>query len=165
MMKNPGGASDARRNAVVLLAACSVYLMLIASCHGTEIDFCLQRGFSSSRLSCSSCGELQQFHLEPLSEACQKCCQQETDLSLSKKVYPYALLIVCECKFGRYPQIQAFVKSDKPKKFPGLEIRYAQGAEPIIKLLDENREVQETLGIEKWNTDAVEEFLIERLKS
>jgi hypothetical protein len=60
--------------------------------------------------------------------------------------------------------VQAFVKSDLPKSYPGLEIKYAQGADPIIKLLDESREVQETLGIDKWNTDAVVEFLNERLQ-
>ena len=52
----------------------------------------------------------------------------------------------------------AFVKSGRLSAFPGLKIRYARGADPVIKLLDENREVQETLGVDKWNTDSVEEF-------
>lgn len=65
---------------------------------------------------------------------------------------------------GRYPQVQAFVKSAKPDQFPGLEIKYARGADPIIKLLDENRFVQEELGIEKWNTDSVEAFFHAKLK-
>jgi len=34
-----------------------------------------------------------------------------------------------------------------------------RGADPIIKLLDEEEEVAETLAIDKWNTDSVEEFL------
>jgi len=34
-----------------------------------------------------------------------------------------------------------------------------RGADPIIKLLDEDEEVAETLAIDKWNTDSVEEFL------
>lgn len=34
-----------------------------------------------------------------------------------------------------------------------------KGADPIIKLLDEEEEVVETLAIDKWNTDSVEEFL------
>jgi len=50
------------------------------------------------------------------------------------------------------------VKSGRLSAFPGLKIRYARGADPVIKLLDENREVQETLGVDKWNTDSVEEF-------
>jgi len=56
------------------------------------------------------------------------------------------------------------VKSDRPQQFPGLEIKYVRGADPEIRLLDENRNVAETLGIEKWNTDSVEQFFSERLK-
>jgi hypothetical protein len=58
----------------------------------------------------------------------------------------------------------AFVKSERPNQFPGLEIKYVRGADPEIHLMDENREVRETLGIEKWNTDSVEQFFHERLK-
>ena len=38
-------------------------------------------------------------------------------------------------------------------------VRYVRGADPIIKLMDEEGEVMETLAIDKWNTDSVEEFL------
>lgn len=37
--------------------------------------------------------------------------------------------------------------------------RYVRGADPIIKLMDEDGDVLETLAIDKWNTDSVEEFL------
>lgn len=40
-----------------------------------------------------------------------------------------------------------------------MKIKYVRGADPIIKLLDENNEVKEELAIDKWNTDSVEEFL------
>lgn len=65
---------------------------------------------------------------------------------------------------GRYPQVQAFVKSDLPSSFPGLEVVYQRGADPFIKLLNEQHEVVETLSIDKWNTDAIVEFLTERLQ-
>lgn len=65
---------------------------------------------------------------------------------------------MCTCKFGAYPQIQAFIKSDRPAKFPNLTIKYLRGLDPIIKLLDENDKVVEILSITKWNTDTVEEF-------
>ncbi len=58
----------------------------------------------------------------------------------------------------------AFVKSDRPNQFPGLSVKYKKGADPVIKLLNDKREVLETLSIEKWNTDSVEEFLNERLR-
>lgn len=37
----------------------------------------------------------------------------------------------------------AFVKGDKPQKFPNLTIRYVRGLDPIIKLMDENDVPQE----------------------
>ena len=55
------------------------------------------------------------------------------------------------------------MKGDKPSQFPGLRIKYERGAEPIIKLLDEDHHVQQTFGIEKWDTDTIEAFLQDRL--
>lgn len=66
---------------------------------------------------------------------------------------------MCTCKFGAYPQIEAFIKSDRPAKFPNLSIRYVRGLDPIIKLMDKEGNIVETLAIDKWNTDSVEEFL------
>lgn len=40
-----------------------------------------------------------------------------------------------------------------------LTSRYVRGADPVIKLMDEDGDVMETLAIDKWNTDSVEEFL------
>jgi len=51
------------------------------------------------------------------------------------------------------------VKSDRPASFPNLTVKYVRGADPIIKLMDEDGDVMETLAIDKWNTDSVEEFL------
>jgi len=39
-----------------------------------------------------------------------------------------------------------------------------RGSDPVINLMDEQRTVVETLSIEKWNTDSIEEFFEERLK-
>jgi hypothetical protein len=66
---------------------------------------------------------------------------------------------------GRYPQVQAFIKGDLIKRFPNLEVRYSRGSDPFIKLLNENRDTIETLGIEKWDTDAITEFFNERLEN
>lgn len=50
------------------------------------------------------------------------------------------------------------MKSDRPAKFPNLTIKYLRGLDPIVKLLNEEGEVEEVLSITKWNTDTVEEF-------
>ena len=60
--------------------------------------------------------------------------------------------------------LSAFVKSDRVDQFAGLKVKYVRGADPIIKLLDDNRHVVETLSIDRWNTDSMEEFFNERLR-
>jgi len=67
------------------------------------------------------------------------------------------ILIVCIV-------VVAFVKGDYPNRFPGLEVRYMRGSDPFIKLMNDQREVMETLSIDKWDTDTIVEFLSERLE-
>ncbi|KAF2984448.1 hypothetical protein EK904_003392 [Melospiza melodia maxima] len=58
----------------------------------------------------------------------------------------------------------SFVRSDKPKLFRGLQIKYVRGSDPVLKLLDDSGNIAEELSILKWNTDSVEEFLSEKLE-
>jgi hypothetical protein len=60
---------------------------------------------------------------------------------------------------GSFPQVQAFVKSDRPGKFPNFSVKYMGGQMPQIKLFEADGEVAETLSITKWDTDTIEEFL------
>lgn len=39
--------------------------------------------------------------------------------------------------------VSAFVKSDRPNKYPNLTIRYVRGLDPLIKLMDSSGNVQE----------------------
>lgn len=93
------------------------------------------------------------------SKSCRECCNKDEGSESTSKKYARARLEVCTCKFGAYPQIQAFIKSDRPLKFPNLTIRYVRGLDPIIKLMDKDSNILETLAIDKWDTDTVEEFL------
>lgn len=88
---------------------------------------------------------------------CKQCCTQDQQPA-AQRTYAKAILEVCTCKFRAYPQIQAFIQSGRPAKFPNLQIKYVRGLDPIVKLLDASGKVQETLSINKWNTDTVEEF-------
>ncbi|KAL1117260.1 hypothetical protein AAG570_004586 [Ranatra chinensis] len=119
---------------------------------------------NKGNLLCSTCDHLKKFGLEVMRENCLNCCSRDEGESAIKR-YPKARLEVCTCKFGAYPQIQAFVQSERPAKFPNLTIRYIRGLDPIIKLMDASGNVQEVLAIEKWDTDAVEEFLNTHLES
>ncbi|KAI1883032.1 hypothetical protein AGOR_G00241060 [Albula goreensis] len=115
--------------------------------YGAELssEACRDLGFSSNLL-CSSCDLLGQFSLSQLDPLCRQCCQEEAQIE-SRKHYP----------------VQAFVRSDKPKMFKGLQIKYVRGSDPVLKLLDDNGNIAEELSILKWNTDSVEEFLGEKL--
>ncbi|MPC10268.1 selenoprotein [Portunus trituberculatus] len=92
---------------------------------------CLALGLNRDNLMCSSCDNLKEFNLEVLEPNCRHCCTVD-DVNAVPSKYPRAQLEVCG---------------------------YVRGADPIIKLMDEDGDVMETLAIDKWNTDSVEEFL------
>ncbi|TRY63875.1 hypothetical protein TCAL_00881 [Tigriopus californicus] len=123
----------------------------------TDVDTptqCASWGFDPSELLCSTCDDMSRFQLgSHLIQECQQCCHSD-GRKLESVKYPKAILEV-----WAYPQVQAFIKSERTSRYPGLTIKYVRGADPTIKLLDEEEDVVETLAIDKWNTDSVEEFL------
>ncbi|XP_055686992.1 selenoprotein F isoform X1 [Lutzomyia longipalpis] len=146
---------------LVFLALSSQLFWLSGAEYSTQD--CRELGFIKTQLLCSSCDNLD-FALQELKPICLECCQKDNDSPVSRK-YPKAILEVCTCKFGAYPQIQAFVKSDRPLKFPNLQIKYVRGLDPTVKLLDRSGAVKETLSITKWNTDTVQEFFETHLEN
>lgn len=143
-----------------------VFLFLLVPSSRSEFsaEDCLAVGFNKANLLCSSCDQLASYDLNILKDHCLQCCQRD-ETAFPVKRYAQARLEVCTCKFGAYPQIQAFIKSDRPSKFPNLTIKYVRGLDPIIKLMDKEGNVQDVLAIDKWNTDSVEEFLRTHLES
>ncbi|NWU61666.1 SEP15 protein, partial [Pterocles burchelli] len=129
------------------------------SVYGAQLssEACRDLGFSSNLL-CSSCNLLGQFNLNQLDPFCRQCCQEEAQLE-TRKVMEGSLII-----FLSFLQTVAFVRSDKPKLFRGLQIKYVRGSDPVLKLLDDSGNIAEELSILKWNTDSVEEFLSEKLE-
>lgn len=121
---------------------------------------CKQLGFDSSSLLCSSCDELKEFKLSQLEKSCKQCCVSDGEADNESVVkYASATLEVCSWKLGRYPQVQAFIQSDRPSKYPNLRISYVRGKEPTLVLYDDSGAEVESLGIDKWTTDTVEEYL------
>jgi len=55
------------------------------------------------------------------------------------------------------------VKSDRPGKFNNFEVKYKGGQLPQIVLMDEDGLVVDTLSINKWDTDTIDEFLTTHL--
>lgn len=127
-------------------------------------DDCKSLGFNKANLLCSTCEEFNKRDLTEIWDNCRQCCIKDDDYDASGlKRYPRAILEVCTCKFGAYPQIQAFIKSDRPSKYKNLQIKYVRGLDPIIKLLDAENKVEDILDIHKWDTDSVDEFLATHL--
>ncbi|XP_071871416.1 selenoprotein F [Bombus fervidus] len=127
-------------------------------------DDCKSLGFNKANLLCSTCEEFNKHGLTEILSNCKECCLKDDDYDASGlKKYPRAVLEVCTCKFGTYPQIQAFIKSDRPSKYKNLQIKYVRGLDPIIKLLDADNKVEDILDIHKWDTDSVDEFLATHL--
>lgn len=60
--------------------------------------------------------------------------------------------------------IKAFVRSDRPSKYGNLEVQYVRGKDPTLVLYDESNNQVDSLSIDKWTTDTVEEYLNEILK-
>jgi len=149
MYSNPGGLT---------LFILSFLTSWVAEAAELTLAECRDLGFDKHTLQCSSCDILTEVNLSVLKPNCTSCCIQD-NVNAEATKYPKARLEVCGWRLGAYPQVQAFVKSDRPKAFPNLTIKYVRGADPIIKLMEEDGEVMETLAIDKWNTDSVEEFL------
>ncbi|XP_076622740.1 selenoprotein F [Colletes latitarsis] len=127
-------------------------------------DDCSSLGFNKANLLCSTCEEFSKYALTEIKDSCKECCLKDDDYDTSgSKRYPRAVLEVCTCKFGTYPQIQAFIKSDRPSKYKNLQIKYVRYLDPIIKLYDADNKVEDILDIHKWDTDSVDEFLATHL--
>ncbi|XP_043795550.1 selenoprotein F [Apis laboriosa] len=127
-------------------------------------DDCKSLGFNKANLLCSTCEEFNKHNLTEILNNCKECCLKDDDYDASGlKRYPRAVLEVCTCKFGAYPQIQAFIKSNRPNKYKNLQIKYVRGLDPIIKLFDADNKVEDILDIHKWDTDSVDEFLATHL--
>jgi len=128
-----------------------------------SLEECRTLGFHTPTLLCSSCDDIQRFDIKDkqvITNNCRDCCTDDgKTLESRESKYPKAILEVCGWRLGAYPQVQAFIKSDRVQRYPGLTIKYVRGKDPIIKLLDEDDDVVEELAIDKWNTDSVEEFL------
>jgi hypothetical protein len=143
-----------------LLAFYQLLFTLITVCKSEKLSAseCKQLGYSSDELLCSTCDELTNFKLNDLEKSCKKCCIADREEPKTRK-FARAVLEVCSWKLGRYPQVQAFIKSDLPSKYPNLEIKYTRGSDPTLVLFDELDDEVENLGIDKWTTDTVEEYL------
>lgn len=121
---------------------------------------CAEMGFEKG-LSCISCKELSEFGLKGLQAECNSCCEK-SDEDITQ--YKRAVLEVCSWKLGRFPHVSAFIDT-KLKQLPNMEVKYKKGAAPIIKLYGESSKPEETVGIENWNEETLNQFIEEKLEA
>ncbi|MFH4974299.1 hypothetical protein AB6A40_001008 [Gnathostoma spinigerum] len=143
----------------VVFFAILQYVQLSISDRTLSDDECQAQGFNRKSLQCSSCNELAQFHLDLLVADCNSCCTKDVVNDQSKK-FASAVIQYCECNLMRFPQIQAFVKSDLAYKWgKRVKLQEVRGTLPTIVLKDAFGEVQDSMNIAKWDTDDITEFL------
>ncbi|KAK9915637.1 hypothetical protein WJX75_001843 [Coccomyxa subellipsoidea] len=124
----------------------------------SETD-CASLGFTGLQ-PCSACDTLRSYLGDhELVDDCQRCCTPESDLGSGK--FLSAVLEVCKHRLREFPTVEHFV-NDKAEDFDSLEVRYRFGSSPRLILNGENGK-KETLRIDKWKTELIEEFLRDKL--
>lgn len=123
---------------------------------------CLELGFISHQLSCSTCDEMAAFeklstHTELL-EKCRACC---TESQTNDMVYDEAVLRLTERAISAFPQIGGFVKHHI-MKYPAIKVQWVTYGYPTLVLYKGGN----TRGVEKiwsWNEDQIRSFADFRL--
>ena len=85
-------------NWLVRLMTSQLVIMLDWTMADTDssVAECLEKGFNSAKLLCSSCDDLKQFDLGVLAQDCAACCISDGgSASLENTKYEKAILEVC----------------------------------------------------------------------
>ncbi|EFJ30489.1 hypothetical protein SELMODRAFT_440387 [Selaginella moellendorffii] len=134
----------------------------VALC-GRADKTCEELGFTGLAL-CSDCDAFAEIVKDQELELdCRKCCAEENEESLSKLTFSGARLEVCMRKLMFYPHVQTFIES-KLEKFPAVQAQYRFNASPKLILLDEDGNEKETVRIDNWKTEHIEQFLEQKVK-
>eukprot|EP00899_Mesostigma_viride_P026646 jgi/Mesvir1/7166/Mv02526-RA.1 len=150
----------------VTLVSCTVTIVALMLCHSSMADTidCPSLGFSGMS-RCSDCVLLSEYvQDEELVADCNKCCIK-TNEDTGKERYRKATLEVCSFRLGAYRSVEEFVKK-KAANFPNLVVRYKDFAMPKLiftKPVAGQTKSTESIRIDQWKTEHIEEYLQERL--
>ncbi|GAQ81836.1 selenoprotein family protein [Klebsormidium nitens] len=95
---------------------------------------------------------------------CRRCSIPDDGDDGSKVVYASATLEVCNRKVRYYSAVSTFLEKHM-KDHPKLTLKHRSGSAPKLVMKDEDGEVQETIRIDKWKTEHINEFLKQKLQS
>ncbi|XP_024394495.1 uncharacterized protein [Physcomitrium patens] len=125
---------------------------------------CEDLGFTGLAL-CTDCDSIAEYVKDKELEAdCRKCCAEESENAFSKMKYAGAVLEICLRKVMFYPNVQTFI-DDKLIEFPEVDMQYRFGAPPKLIMKDEKGNHKESIRIDNWKTDQIEQFLKEKVVS
>ncbi|KAJ8774799.1 hypothetical protein K2173_017245 [Erythroxylum novogranatense] len=119
---------------------------------------CEDLGFTGLAL-CSDCSTLAEYVKDQeLVSDCLKCCTEDSDDSMSKITYSGAILEVCMRKLVFYPEIVSFIEEEK-EQFPTVKVQYMFNSPPKLIMLDDEGQPKETIRIDNWKREHVQQFL------
>ncbi|XP_031474792.1 uncharacterized protein LOC116246992 [Nymphaea colorata] len=149
---------------VVLLQVAFSFLLVHSEKDGKlSPKTCEELGFTGLAL-CSDCNTLAEYVKDDaLVSECRKCCTEDSDDSMSKVTYSGAILEVCMRKLVFYPEIVSFIEEDKDQ-FPYVKVQYAYASPPKLIMVNEDGETKETIRIDNWKREHVQQFLREKVK-
>lgn len=145
---------------------CGIMLITLASLAlvvgAAETEECRSLGFTGLQL-CSDCEIMASYVKdEGLKADCLSCCARGKEGRNTK--FSAAVLEVNLKQIGAFPHIDGFVKNKAERFHPGLRLRDYYGAVfPRLILTPEGGGPKQTIQIEGWKTEHVEEFLDDKL--
>ncbi|KAK9809222.1 hypothetical protein WJX72_011602 [[Myrmecia] bisecta] len=141
-----------------LLFSALVFRSLLLAC--ADADSCTDLGFTGTQL-CSDCVRLAKYVQDAeLTSDCQSSCVESSSASSSTKKYSKAFLEIGRHMLSDFPHIETFVRK-KAKDYKGLTVIDRFGALPRLVL--KAGKDRETIRIDKWKTEHIEEFLQDKL--
>ncbi|KAJ6802635.1 selenoprotein F [Iris pallida] len=145
-----------------------VFFFAIATAAGVEqlsSKECESLGFTGLAL-CSDCNAFAEYvkNDHELVSDCRKCCSDDSDDSKSKVTFSGAILEVCMRKLVFYPEVVSFIEEDKDE-FPSVKVQYAYASPPKLIMLDKEGHHMETIRIDNWKREHIQQFLKGKVKS
>ena len=116
---------------------------------------CIENGFDSSVLTCTSCDQIKNVvGDEELESECRSCCQEDVvDVK-----YEQAILEIDKRFLKGLTELADVVKM---KKKLNLDVKYQFGARPMLHMYKEegNDVADESLAVHSWSKDTFKEYL------
>ncbi|KAJ7538399.1 hypothetical protein O6H91_11G046300 [Diphasiastrum complanatum] len=145
---------------MLLLLLCGLASVIVAKSDSSVS--CEDLGFTGLAL-CSDCDALAEIVKDAeLESDCRKCCAQELQDSISK-TYSGAILEVCMRKLVFYRNVEAFIEKSLAQ-FPLVDVNYRFGSSPKLIMKDERGNEKESIRIDNWKTEHIEQFLKEKVR-